>query len=76
MKNGMYVTKHYLPVVITLSNGEVKDDMDTVQITFLYTNGDVVILSLESKLDNCLITLPSHVLANVLHKIKDKAAMS
>ena len=76
MKNGMYTTKHYIPVVVTMSDGETRDDMDTVQITFLYTNGDVVILSLESKLDNCLITLPQHVLNTVLHKIKDKAAMS
>jgi hypothetical protein len=74
MKNGIYTMKHHIPVVMTMQDGENKETMDVVTITFLYTSTDIHILSIVSKLDAGNINLPQSVLHDILHKMKEKAA--
>lgn len=73
MKNDLYITRHYLPVIITMRDGQVKDETDTIKVTFLYLNGDVCILSMESKMDSCNVNLPPYIIQNIVKRIKEKA---
>lgn len=76
MNNGMYTVKHYQPVIVTMSGGDTKEEMDVISITFLYRNGDIVIISLNSKIERDYVNLPSNILKEIIQKIKDKAAIS
>lgn len=72
MKNGIYTARHDIAVTLSPSGGDTREVVDTLEITFIHNNGSVDVLSVKSKLDKGLVTLPNSLWVIIHNKIKDK----
>ena len=72
MKNGIYTARHDIAVTMTHTGGDSREVIDTLEITFIHTNGSVDVLSVKSKLDKGFVNLPATLWNTINSKIKNK----